>query len=142
MGDPQRSLIYRTEGLFSAELSAPDLSIRECQSFASKVMTFPTWLQLSTSQAPVVVIEGITSQANPNGTLFTLAQGHRNQQGVLHEMAHMLLLRSKLRYTQLHGPLYATVLIRLWYDHDHELADRWKTISLREEVRTLDLVAR
>lgn len=139
MSDPHRALIYKTEERFAAEVSASDLSIKECQKFANSVMSFSTWLWLSSSQAPVVVTEGVKTQTNPNSTMISLALGHRNHQSILHEMAHVLLIRSKLRYDRPHGPLFTSVLVQLWNDHDFELAVRWKMISLEEGVRCVPI---
>lgn len=134
--DLQRQLVYVVEDEFERFHPQPDLTEREAQQAANEVMQLPTWRDQALTSKPVIVSfwSETKSLADIFGTRIRLGVGGQNLQGVIHEMAHVLEIRSKGGHREPHGPEYCWLLINLWRDLDPELGTTWERLSLENGI--------
>ena len=117
MRDPQRKRVYAAEKIL--EPKQPNLTTRQAQQYANRILRTPTWRELSPNNAGVTIqrlrARAITSMAQSNNLIISLAPMHHNRISITHEMAHILVGRA-LGSVPDHGPEYVAILARLLKD--------------------------
>lgn len=138
MRDFQVSKIYASERIL--EPAHPNLTTRQAQQYANRILKTPTWKRLSPHNTGVVIhrkrpghsIVAQTSIAESNNMIIRLAPIHHNRISVTHEMAHILTGRLFGTRVPAHGSHYAWIF-RCLIEDIRTKADflKWESEALR-----------
>jgi len=134
MRDSQGSKVYAAEMVLTP--SHPNLTTREAQQYANRIMKTRTWKRLSPHSTGVVIkrlrANSTTSIAEYNNIIITLAPMHHNRISITHEMAHILTGRLFGSRVASHGSEYAWIL-RCLIEDIRTKADflKWESEALR-----------
>ncbi len=134
MSDFQVTQIYGAEKIITPV--SPNLTTRQAQEYANRIMKTQTWKRLSSSRQGVSIrrlrANARSSQTEDNNLIINLAPAHHNRMSVTHEMAHILTGRLFGRRVMGHGLEYAWVLRCLLEDirTDRDFL-KWKEEALR-----------
>ena len=144
MRDPQKIKVYVAEAVLTP--ARPNLTTRQAQEYANRIMQTPTWKRLTPNSTGVTVrrlrASAIISQAETNNIIISLAPRHHNRISVAHEMAHILIGRLFGSRVEAHGPEYVWILRCLIKDiRPHRDFLRWeKEIFLLSVKWNMDVV--
>lgn len=106
--DSQRQKVYHGEWTWSRSKEWKTLTLREMQKKVNQMMSTQAWYQYSSSRYPILVrltrSDAYTSRADNNARLISIAPGHEMLPVLIHEVAHIIVMRSRGAQPASHGP--------------------------------------